>query len=454
MSNSSDCPPLPDSGHLVWAALTDPALSGASNPDIMGFAVRLSSFLANICAGKCGTEAEASDALRGMLVLSSAEMLCTYIAIAQHKLTRIDGAFTVLIIHSPVFWYYLLWKNIPKVLTIWRAWATREYHLMVDLDLFLSVLILASWMSLNVVVWVGGRAMYPDVFLLKMVEDSIAGSLIPSSIGLMPFSCFVMTASVAVYYARFFASWKRKPAKAKTLGHKLRLQFTVFKGISRTHRWLVWGVTSSSYWNWFNILGVGVIEPNFQWTYGQALALATTTPIIFPVIRLMFIAIRYIVRDPERFAKTQWFTFWEDVILLFLGTGKLAQRINNSCFHGLLDTSQPNYLLDPDAALPTTTPATPSTTNDAASDILLVRRASSRRSLRSSPPATPAASDASSPGFGPSDVDDPPQAGATTITGGLEGTTSPAVSARTRSSQQGRSGTWPSSRARDMLDWQ
>ncbi|KAF8207439.1 hypothetical protein K438DRAFT_2013387, partial [Mycena galopus ATCC 62051] len=95
---------------LLASALSDSDLSGAFDPDVLGYAVRLSSFVMNVLAGvliRWGNEKDSDDALRNILIQMGSIVVSTMISIGRHQFTLFDGIFTLTVVHSPISWYIM-----------------------------------------------------------------------------------------------------------------------------------------------------------------------------------------------------------------------------------------------------------------------------------------------------------------------------------------------------------
>ncbi|KAJ7682035.1 hypothetical protein DFH06DRAFT_1463885 [Mycena polygramma] len=97
--------------------------SGAFNPDVLGFGVRLSNFIINVCAGiviRWGSPEEAHEATQILLLQIGAIVLCTLYSVVGDQLTFFDGQFTLVVVHSPI--------ACPSNLNIWAyIWCFLRY---------------------------------------------------------------------------------------------------------------------------------------------------------------------------------------------------------------------------------------------------------------------------------------------------------------------------------------
>ncbi|KAJ7915369.1 hypothetical protein B0H13DRAFT_2324464 [Mycena leptocephala] len=90
---------IKDPYDALFEALSDPAMSGTFNPDVLGYdGTSHSDFIINICAGiliRWGSAKDAQDAIRNTLFQLGAIVLCTLVSIVRDQLSFFDGLFTL-----------------------------------------------------------------------------------------------------------------------------------------------------------------------------------------------------------------------------------------------------------------------------------------------------------------------------------------------------------------------
>ncbi|KAJ7261078.1 hypothetical protein C8J57DRAFT_1635676 [Mycena rebaudengoi] len=165
--------------------ISDPSFAGMFNPDMMGFAVRLSSFVLNICSGiliAWGAKADADTALTALLVQMGSVVLCTHIGIIRGQLSFFDGFFALSIVHSPIAWY-IIWTNLPH-LYYW----IRGDKKMQSWNSILIVVLLSGWISLHALLWTKGRkfpgedcgSMSAGTYFYNVMLSGILSSISPN----------------------------------------------------------------------------------------------------------------------------------------------------------------------------------------------------------------------------------------------------------------------------------
>ncbi|KAJ7915377.1 hypothetical protein B0H13DRAFT_2455968 [Mycena leptocephala] len=186
-------------------------MSWTYNPDVLGYMVRLSSFIINICAGiliRWGSTKNAQDAIRNMLFQIGAIVLCTLISIVRDQLSFFDGLFTLTVAHSPIAWY-ILWINGCS-LYFW----IRRRHKVIPANPVLCLALVCGWISLHLVVWFKGRKFPHDncgSMSFKVYMQSVALQLVPTLLTGLPATALIPISwgSYIILYLRYYCGGKR-----------------------------------------------------------------------------------------------------------------------------------------------------------------------------------------------------------------------------------------------------
>ncbi|KAJ6541011.1 hypothetical protein DFH09DRAFT_1368374 [Mycena vulgaris] len=324
--------PGPDSTFILTDIL-DPEMAGAFNPDVLGYGVRLSSFIMNICAGiliRWGSTKDADAAIQSTLVQIGSIVLCILISLGRGELTLFDGLFTLMVVHSPIAWYILL-------INIRGLYSWRPAHGL-PINAVLCFAIVCGWISLNLVVWFKGRT-FPGHNCGSMTMKTYLGSVLlgqlvlvtgettnPQVVALL---CAIWICSCAMYERRLMGLWlaTETPNRPAWKRNWLRFRF-VFKH----YPWLIYMPVIYSYIVWSLLLVVWRIEPGYSFSYGQSLSVMAAVPSLLSVLKLV---------SKLRFSDLNeiWRKFASDIIFLFLGDGEWAASINKNCFYGQLPPS-------------------------------------------------------------------------------------------------------------------
>ncbi|KAJ7792726.1 hypothetical protein B0H14DRAFT_3498895 [Mycena olivaceomarginata] len=203
--------------------ILDPDMSGTFNPHVLGFGVRLSTLVMNICAAiliRWGSKTDADAAVQGTLIQIGSIILCTIISIARSQLGFFDGLFTLAVVHSPIAWY-ILWINIR--------------------GLTFTVLVgqtLSKQVNIFFIIDIVGFVMYAFQYWVRHCA--------PSQMPQVP-------------------RWKRV---------LLRIRF-----IFKQRKWLIYMPIFNSYIDWS-------VEPGYAFSYDQSLSVVAAVPSLFSVLKL------------------------------------------------------------------------------------------------------------------------------------------------------------------------
>ncbi|KAJ3817757.1 hypothetical protein F5880DRAFT_1336944 [Lentinula raphanica] len=123
------------------------------NPDMQGYAVRLSNFIVNVCLGLLirFSEENVADSITVLLLQIYTLLTCTFISLARKRLSVADAHFALTSTVSPLA-LYLLYSSLRTLLR-------KSSHLFSRLDdhnrtyLALSLLILPMWIVLNILIY-------------------------------------------------------------------------------------------------------------------------------------------------------------------------------------------------------------------------------------------------------------------------------------------------------------
>ncbi|KAJ7915385.1 hypothetical protein B0H13DRAFT_2324480 [Mycena leptocephala] len=335
-------------------ALSDPVMSGTFNPDVLGYGVRLSNFIINICAGiliRWGSAKDARDAIRNTLFQIGAIVLCTLISIVRDQLYFFDGLFTLKVVHSPIAWY-ILWINGREL----YSWIRRRDKA-IPANPFLCLALVCGWISLNLVVWFKGRKFsddncgstsFNDYFSSVLVLQLPAVNLDPSVV--IPFC----GASYFVFCLRYIFGGQHyiltNPAPVFKSG-LLVVQF-----VFTHHKWPLYMAILESYYNWFGFESVWWVEPGYSFTYGQSLSVVAAATSVYPVLKLFRKALIKARRLTKEDFSRIYFSFISELVFLFFGSNYPATAINRKFFRKRLTLPPCEFRWN---ELPVTRPPTP-----------------------------------------------------------------------------------------------
>ncbi|KAJ7364414.1 hypothetical protein DFH08DRAFT_930349 [Mycena albidolilacea] len=297
------------------AVLSDPALSGAFNPDVLGYGVRISSFAMNVFAAiliRWGDAKDSEAALRTLLIQIGSIVLCTMLSVVRGQLTFFDGLFTLTVVHSPIAWY-IIWINGREI----YGWA-REAPRRISVNAVLCFAVVFGWLSLNLVVWFKGRRFPGENCGSIGFADYLLNVVLPAT----P----IYSLQTSIY---FWAPGLGYITDFVVFGWVLYMLH--FQSVGKRHTWLVFVYVFMSYFYWSFDMVVGLVEPGFNLSYGQ------------------------LAWDFRKCDKAQIHrALAAEVIFFWCGNGKLARWINRRYFNNKL------VLLSPmEPSLPTTQPLTP-----------------------------------------------------------------------------------------------
>ncbi|KAJ6528126.1 hypothetical protein B0H19DRAFT_1274930 [Mycena capillaripes] len=108
-------------------------MSGTFNAGVLGYGVRLTNFIINICAGNntLSFQRDADDAIQNTLFQVGAIVLCTLVSIVRDQLTFFDGYFTLMVVHSPIAWYIYSYSPQLAALPIFVSYLDWSFALSV-----------------------------------------------------------------------------------------------------------------------------------------------------------------------------------------------------------------------------------------------------------------------------------------------------------------------------------
>ncbi|KAJ6522580.1 hypothetical protein B0H19DRAFT_1277272 [Mycena capillaripes] len=319
--------------YTVYEVLTDPKMSGAFNPDVMGYGVRISNFVINICAGiliRWGSPKEAHDAIQNTLFQIGAIVLCTLISVVRDQLYFFDGLFTLIVVHSPIAWY-ILWVNASEVYSWFRG---RDR---ISANPLLCFVILCGWVSLHLVVWFKGRK-FPgencgSLSFKTYIQSVVAWQLLPTSPAGMPGSITfsLSCASFIMYHLHYSAGGNRqspsnRPARKPVVKRVMALVYFVFTH----HQWPIYFLIFQSYYDWSFNLVVGSVEPGYSFTYGQSLSVVAAATSVYPVLKLLKQLPKWATNNP------MGTSFKSELIFFWFGSGNLAAAINRKYYQNRL----------------------------------------------------------------------------------------------------------------------
>ncbi|KAF7343182.1 hypothetical protein MVEN_01749400 [Mycena venus] len=331
------------SGFLFKEVLTNPDTSGAYNPDILGYGVRLSNFVTNICAGLLilfGGPGDIRPAIQNTLLQIGALLLGTLVSSVRGQLTFYDGLFTLVAVHSPILWY-ILFRGFYSMSRCRPVDKARHFTPL------LSSAVALLWISLDLVLWFKGpKKLLGDNCDSLTFKDYMVWVVIPLS---TPGATFL---SVDVVFFTlntfgFTSLW---------LLHKVRYTRLArvsdsrqFDTISLPPLWtrLINGryffFAISPYWAWSFQLEIWAVEPGYVFTYGQSLSIIAAAMSVIPVLKLIM-----------QFNKEDYLQMCTDVAShwVFLIFGSNAARINTKYLQDRL-TIPPHKLVRREASAPT-----------------------------------------------------------------------------------------------------
>ncbi|KAJ7122155.1 hypothetical protein C8R44DRAFT_981406 [Mycena epipterygia] len=348
------------------SVIADPDLSRAFNPDVLGFAVRISSFVMNICAVillRYGEEKDADTAIQGMLIQIGSIVLCTLISLARHRLTFFDGLFTMAVVHSPIAWY-ILWIKIRHCIDHWKSGRPQvAQHIPPSpphtpttpntpyIDTALCLAIVVGWIILHVLVWSKGRKFPGEncgVLSFKTYLLSVVGPQGIPGVGYfigdgwaLPL-VIMAPITAAIYFLRYYAHNQKLEHGRKRIFYSVHLIF-------KNHKWVFHILLLISYYSWSFLLVIWTIEPDYSFTYGQSLSAIAAVPSVLAVITLFAGLTREDLRRARLGLASQ-------LVFLRHGNGKRASSINEKRFHNKLSLFIPEDGWD---ELPVTQPSTP-----------------------------------------------------------------------------------------------
>ncbi|KAJ6521172.1 hypothetical protein DFH09DRAFT_1193103 [Mycena vulgaris] len=354
---------LADAPVVLDNVILNPDLTWAFDPDVLGFVVRLSTYVMNICAAiliRWGSRKDAEAAIQGTLIQISSIVLCTLISLGRGQLTFFDGQFTLTVSRSPIAWY-LLWISLRQIYRRTRGEAaiccasSHTQYQQIHMNTVLCFAIVGGWISLNLVVWFKGRKFPGDdcgtmSFKTYFVSVVLRGSLPGlSGIGGLRYTNALggfLAVCLSVYVRRNGALAHRN--NLGNFGTGINRIFRLTRFTLNHHKWLIYTPVIYSYISWSGQLVLWWVEPGYNFTYGQSLSAMSAVPSVLLVLKLL--------RSLKKEDVTRVMTvFVSDIIFLLVGNGEWAASINRRHFRKKLLLPPTTWELHP---LPITRPST------------------------------------------------------------------------------------------------
>ncbi|ESK87172.1 hypothetical protein Moror_11835 [Moniliophthora roreri MCA 2997] len=328
------------------------------NPDMQGYAVRLSTFVVNVCIAILITwsEEEVRSSVSLVLLQIATILLCTAVAMIRRDLSVSDAHFALTLTVSPLALYF--------VYSLFRFIRKRPNHLYARLGT--SKIIVAILTGILVIWWIVFDLLiyFSDIF---KTDDSV----------FIPF----LPIFWIIYFLRHLkdirAEYKRHMEKPrdtwKTFSWVQRSYLVVklfiiaqWDVIALSHRWLFFLLIFIFYVSWGSSLLLWAIDTN-EWYhdvvaanyepyanvpyqpspdfdplgYGQLLAIAVAIEPLWAVVRLSFLRRREITRWILQFPKS----LWNGIIFILTGKRNPWKIIQEKRF-----SNEPDYrnLFHPD----------------------------------------------------------------------------------------------------------
>ncbi|KAJ7819627.1 hypothetical protein B0H14DRAFT_2836146 [Mycena olivaceomarginata] len=241
---------IDDASGTLSVVLADSDLSGVFNPDVLGYGVRLSNFVINVCAGiliQWGGPEDSHDAIQSTLFQTGGIVLCTLISLVRGQLTFFDEYFTLIVVHSPIAWY-MVWKSVRGIYP-WNCSRGKAF----PLDAVSCLVLVCGWVSLHLIVWSLTSA--NPVLVALAISDSLTYS---------------------VLWVRYAAFYRRR---SRTSRWKRR--FLLVHLIFKHHTWLIYVTVLFSYIDWSSALDVTQVEPGYIASHMASLYLSSQPSQVF-----------------------------------------------------------------------------------------------------------------------------------------------------------------------------
>ncbi|KAJ7777268.1 hypothetical protein B0H16DRAFT_1879370 [Mycena metata] len=321
---------------LLSQALSNPDLSGTFNPDVLGYGVRLSNFIINICAVIVicwGSQEDIAEALRSTLLQIGAIVLCTLISLIRGQLYFLDGYFTLLVVHSPIAWY-IVWINLRQIYLWYKGRKDKanreEENLKADkyipFNPLLCFTLVGGWLALNLVVWFKGRNFpgeeCPPLSFKHYVGVVLLPQLFP--VGFVPFTVSYVLV-VCAFGSCIFRYRKQAAQIAQTTPSEWKKFSICVPFIFQHHKWPIYLLVVISYVMWVLQLSLFEVEPGFVFTYGQSLSVVAAATGSIPVIKLLWKARKLTKTD---LARILW-ALISDIVFCF-GPSRINQRASGT----------------------------------------------------------------------------------------------------------------------------
>ncbi|KAJ6532531.1 hypothetical protein B0H19DRAFT_1081579 [Mycena capillaripes] len=251
-------------------------------------------------------------------------------SLGRGQLTFFDGQFTLTVAHSPITWY-ILWINIREIYWWWMA-QTEKVHM----ETVLCFAIVGGWISVNLVVWFKGRNIpgedcgtmnFKTYFVLVVLTGSTPGL---SSFGgpvVFGIGGGLLALCLLVYSSRSVSMDRR--SNSATFGSGMLRIFRFIRFTLTHHKWLIYTTVIYSYISWAILLVVWTVEPDYDFTYGQALSALSAVPSVISLLKFLRGLKKEDIAAGIR-------CFLSDIIFLCFGDGQRAMHINEKYFDNKL----------------------------------------------------------------------------------------------------------------------
>ncbi|KAK7443457.1 hypothetical protein VKT23_015630 [Stygiomarasmius scandens] len=276
-----------------------------ANPDMQGYAVRLSSFVIHLGIAILLTRSDNPRSCYAKILLQILFILIgTLSSISRNQLNVADAQFTIVQTRSPVCVYILLFI-IPRLFfhnsmykQIGAQKTARKLDWRILFDRFLALLSILLVLILHLVLYFDPSAyMLGESSVILISADHKAQKYVLLAIGIC----------LAVFYEtllhRGSAGWKVRRALMRTLTRSSNRSKGVGQRLTRHHYWGLfasWGtmltvhpwmlfvLAAIMFWHWSIQMEIWTIEEGYQFTYGQFLAIAPAIEVFYQCLKLFW----------------------------------------------------------------------------------------------------------------------------------------------------------------------